>query len=149
MMRNEAGGRILPPQIPQKGPKIWRFPPDNLKIWVDAREYLRIIQTANHPPFTKVTLALAWFSEADLGRLRNHSIAMGTAHNELHWGKLLWKHLWIDHMYYFAKKWRFLSKFSCFAMEGSQRRLKRMLRGPKPPPGETRGASGCGQPHHG
>ena len=21
-------------------------------------------------------------------------------------------------------------------------------RGPKPPPGETRGASGCGQPHH-
>ena len=25
----------------------------------------------------------AWFSGADLGRLRNHSIAMGTAHNEL------------------------------------------------------------------
>ena len=31
-------------------------------------------------------------------------------------------------MYYFAKKWRILSKFSCFAMEGSHRRLKRMLR---------------------
>ena len=27
MMRNEAGGRILPPQIPEKEPKIWRFPP--------------------------------------------------------------------------------------------------------------------------
>ena len=70
----------------------------------------------------------AWFSGADLGRLRNHSIAMGAAHNELQWGKLLWTHLWIDHMYYFAKKWRILSKFSCFAMEGSHRRLKRMLR---------------------
>ena len=70
----------------------------------------------------------AWFSGADLGRLRNHSIAMGAAHNELQWGKLLWTHLWIDHMYYFAKKWRMLSKFSCFAMEGSHRRLKRMLR---------------------
>ena len=53
---------------------------------------------------------------------------MGAAHNELQWGKLLWTHLWIDHMYYFAKKWRMLSKFSCFTMEGSHRRLKRMLR---------------------
>ena len=41
----------------------------------------------------------AWFSGANLGRLRNHSIAMGAAHNELQWGKLLWTHLWIDHMY--------------------------------------------------
>ena len=70
----------------------------------------------------------ACFSGADLGRLRNHSIAMGTAHNELQWGKLLWTHLWIDHMYYFAKRWRFLSKICYFAMEGSHRRLKRMLR---------------------
>ena len=30
--------------------------------------------------------------------------------------------------YFFAKKWRILSKFSCFAMEGSHRRLKRTLR---------------------
>ena len=30
----------------------------------------------------------AWFSGADLGRLRNHSIAMGTTHNELQWDKL-------------------------------------------------------------
>ena len=70
----------------------------------------------------------AWFSKADLGRLPNHSMAMGVAPNDLQWGKLLWTHLWIDHMYYFAKKWRILSKFSCFAMEGSHRRLKRMLR---------------------
>ena len=96
----------------------------------------------------------AWFSGADLGpwRLRNHSIAMGAAHNELQWSKLLWTHLWIDHMYYFAKKWRILSKFSCFAMEGSHRRLKRMLRN-SGGLSLLRGrlgvhASGCGQPHH-
>ena len=53
---------------------------------------------------------------------------MGAAHNELQWGKLLWTHLWIDHVYYFAKKWRILSKFSSFTMEGSHRRLKHMLR---------------------
>ena len=61
----------------------------------------------------------AWLSGADLGRLRRHSIAMGTAHNELQWGKFLWTHLWIDHMCFFAKKWRILSKFSCFAIEGT------------------------------
>ena len=32
MMRNEVGGRILPPQIPQKEPKIWRFPPKTSKL---------------------------------------------------------------------------------------------------------------------
>ena len=31
-------------------------------------------------------------------------------------------------MYLFARTWRILSKFSCFAMEGSHRRLKRMMR---------------------
>ena len=75
-----------------------------------------------------VRLAFRMVSGADLGRLRRHSIAMGAAHYELQWGKLLWTHLWINHMYFFAKKWRTLSKFSCFALEGSHRRLKRMLR---------------------
>ena len=42
--------------------------------------------------------------------------------------KLLWSHLWIDRLYFFARKWRILSKFSCFIMEGGHRRLKRMLR---------------------
>ena len=70
----------------------------------------------------------AWFSGAHLGRLRSHRIAMGAAHHELHWGKLLSTHLWIDHMELFAKKWRILSKFSYFATEGSQRAVKRMLR---------------------
>ena len=31
----------------------------------------------------------AWFSGADLGRLRRHSTAMGAAHNELQWGEIL------------------------------------------------------------
>ena len=31
-------------------------------------------------------------------------------------------------MHFFARKWIILSTFSCFAMEGSHRRLKRMLR---------------------
>ena len=46
----------------------------------------------------------AWFSGADLGRLRRHSVAMGTAHDVLYWGKILWAHLWIDHMYFFCKE---------------------------------------------
>ena len=29
---------------------------------------------------------------------------MGAAHNELQWGKRLWTHLWIDHMYFFCKE---------------------------------------------
>ena len=53
---------------------------------------------------------------------------MGATHNELQWGKLLWTLLGIDHMYFFAKKWRIWSKFSSFAMEGSHWWLKRMLR---------------------
>ena len=52
----------------------------------------------------------------------------GVAHNELQWDTLLWTHLWIHHMHFFAKKWRILSKFSCFALEGGHRRMKRILR---------------------
>ena len=53
---------------------------------------------------------------------------MNTSRNEVPWGKLLWTHLWSHHMYFFAKKWRILSKLACFAMEGSYWRLKCMLR---------------------
>ena len=44
----------------------------------------------------------------------------------LQWPKVLWSHLWINYLYFFARKWRIVCKFSCFAMEGSHRRLKRM-----------------------
>ena len=70
----------------------------------------------------------ARFTGANLGRLWGHSLAMGTAHNELQWGKRVWTHLRINHMYFFSKKWRILSNFSCFAMDGSHRRLKRIFR---------------------
>ena len=63
-----------------------------------------------------------------VGRLRERSTRMGKAHLVLQWPKLLWSYLWIDHMYFFARKWRILSRFSSFAMEGSHRRLKLMLR---------------------
>ena len=33
-----------------------------------------------------------------LKRLRDYSVDMGPAHVQLQWGKLLWSHLWIDHM---------------------------------------------------
>ena len=54
-------------------------------------------------------------------------MTMGQAHLQLQWGKILWPHLWMDHMYFFALHWRTLSKFACFTMEGSHLRLKRML----------------------
>ena len=69
----------------------------------------------------------SWLSGADLGRLRECSIAVGKAHLLLEWPKLLLSHLLIDHMYFFARQWRTLSKFSFFAIEGSHRRLKSML----------------------
>ena len=46
MMRNEAGGRILPPQIPQKEPKIWRFPPKTSKF---GSIHVNIHATFKHP----------------------------------------------------------------------------------------------------
>ena len=69
-----------------------------------------------------------WLSGGDEGRLGDYSIRMGKAHLVLKWPKLQWSHLWIDDMYFLAHKWSIHSKFSCFAMEGSHRRLKRMLR---------------------
>ena len=45
-----------------------------------------------------------WFTEGDLKRLMEYHVAMGRAHLQSLWGKLLWSHLWIDHMYFFAHK---------------------------------------------
>lgn len=49
-------------------------------------------------------------------------------HKALGFSVLLWSHLWVDHLYAFAREWRTLSRFACFVVEGSHRRLKRMLR---------------------
>ena len=61
-------------------------------------------------------------------RLRGHSLAMGIAHNELQWANLCGCIFGSNTCIFFAKKWRILSKFSCFAIEGTHPRLKRMLR---------------------
>ena len=90
----------------------------------------------------------AWFSGADLGWLRRHSIAMGTAHNEHLWGKFRWTHLWIDHMYFFCKEAENLVKVLLLCHGGESPEAEAQQRGPKPPPGETMGASGCGQPYY-
>ena len=66
----------------------------------------------------------AFFSGAALWELREASCTMGDVHLTLGFSKVLWSHLWIDHMYTFARKWRNLANFACFAMEGSHRRLK-------------------------
>ena len=63
----------------------------------------------------------AWFSRADLGRLRRHSIAMGAAHNELQWGKLrpfCGRIFGSTTCFFFARKWRILSKFSALPWRG-------------------------------
>ena len=66
-------------------------------------------------------------SGADLGPLRWHSIVMNAVHNELQWGKLLWTHLWIGHMYFFCKEVENLVKVLLVCHGGESRRLKRML----------------------
>ena len=67
-----------------------------------------------------------WLFGGEIGRLLECSKKMGKAHLVLQWLKEVWSHLRINHMYFFARKWRLLSKFSCCAMEGCHSRLKRM-----------------------
>ena len=44
-----------------------------------------------------------WLSGGDVGWLRECSIRMGKAQLVLQWLKLLWSHLWNNHMYFFAQ----------------------------------------------
>ena len=36
--------------------------------------------------------------------------------------------MWVDHMYAYVARWGTIARFSCFALEGSHVRLKRLLR---------------------
>ena len=47
---------------------------------------------------------MEWLSRGDVVRLLECSIRMGKAHLLLQWPKLLWSLLWMDHMYFFARK---------------------------------------------
>ena len=60
--------------------------------------------------------------------LFNSCQVMGVCHRLLGFKVTLWAHLWVDHMHAYACLWRTLARFGCFAVEGSHRRLKRMLR---------------------
>ena len=77
-----------------------------------------------------VLLAVRMVLGAHLGRARIHSLAMGAALPTMSSSvaNFCGRIFGLTTCIFFANKWRILSKFSCFAMEGSQQRLKRMLR---------------------
>jgi hypothetical protein len=70
----------------------------------------------------------AFLSPMELGRMGAALKSMGDVHVKLGWGKVMWSHFWIDHMFAYASTWRILSIFSCFKLEGSHRRLKGLLK---------------------
>ena len=75
---------------------------------------------------------VAWkddfLSGAEQRALLQRQLTMGARHLDLGWGKTLWMHMSIDHMYAYVARWKTIAKFSCFALEGSHVRLKRLLR---------------------
>ena len=78
------------------------------------------------------TCSLVWQTRfldgAQLQELWESCTTMARLHKALGFSIVLWSHLWIDHLYAFARKWRTVARFACFVVEGSHRRLKRMLR---------------------
>ena len=75
---------------------------------------------------------VAWkddfLSGAEQRALLQHQLTMGARHLDLECRKTLWTHMWVDHMYAYVARWGTIAKFSCFALEGSNVRLKRLLR---------------------
>ena len=75
---------------------------------------------------------VAWkddfLSGAEQRALLQRQRTMGARHLDLGWGKTLWTHMWVDHMYAYVARWGTIARFSCFALEGSHVRLKRLLR---------------------
>ena len=58
--------------------------------------------------------------------LLQQPLTMGARHLALAWGKTLWTHMWIHHMHVHVAQWGTMASFSCFALEGSHVRLKRL-----------------------
>ena len=75
---------------------------------------------------------LAWkddfLSGAEQRALLQRQRTMGAWHLDLGWGKTLWTHMWVDHMYAYVARWGTIARLGCFALEGSHVRLKRLLR---------------------
>ena len=59
MIRNVVGVRILPPEVPEKQPKGWRFPQKTTKFGSIRANIRTPFKTPSYPPLTKVT----WSSE--------------------------------------------------------------------------------------
>ena len=65
---------------------------------------------------------------AEQRALLQRQVTMGARHLNLGGGKTFWTHMWIDHRYTYVAPWGTIAKFSCFALQGSHVRLKRLLR---------------------
>ena len=64
--------------------------------------------------FAKISVyawQMGWLSGEDVGKLHECSIRVGKAQLVLQWPKLPWSHLWIDHMYFFARTWNSSPEF--------------------------------------
>jgi hypothetical protein len=74
---------------------------------------------------------VAWkadfLSGAEQRALLQRQRTMGARHLDLGWGKTLWTHMWVDHMYAYVARWGTIARFSCFALEGSHVRLNGCL----------------------
>ena len=74
---------------------------------------------------------VAWkddfLSGAEQRALLQRQLTMGARQLDLGWWKTLWTHMSIDHMYAYVARWGTIAKFSCFALEGSHVRLRRLL----------------------
>ena len=46
---------------------------------------------------------------------------MGARHLDLGWGKTLWTHMWIDHMYAYVAQWGTIARFSKHAERLTER----------------------------
>ena len=59
--------------------------------------------------------------------LRNRKI-MRAKYIAVWWRRILWTHMWIDHMFAYVANWGILGRFSCFSLEGSHVWLNRVQR---------------------
>ena len=83
-------------------------------------------------------------------RLGRHSIAMGAAHNELQWGNFYGRIFGSTTCIFFREVENLVKGLlPCHGGKSTEAEVHvAQQRGPKPPPGGTRSASGCTQPHH-
>ena len=128
-MRIEPGAAAHFVKVKQWGPLLQLVAPviGNHQVggraWVDVcREWWEAFAAMAH---------VAWKDEFLSGpeqrALLQRQRTIGARHLDLGWGKTFRTHMWIDHMYAYVARWGTIARFSCFALEGSHVRLKRLL----------------------